>query len=56
MTKDPEVGQDIIIAVTVEDEDVLPMVSKLQLDVARLKVDKLELLRQNVAVQRELKR
>ena len=55
-TKDPEVGQDIIIAVAVEDKDALPMVSKLQQDVARLKVDKLELLRQNVAVQRELKR
>jgi hypothetical protein len=47
MTKDPDLGQDIIIAVTVEDEDE---------DVARLRVDKLELLRQNVAVQRELKR
>ena len=29
---------------------------KLQGDLARLKVDKLELLRQNVAAQREIKR
>ena len=56
MTADSTVGQDIIISVTEEEEDALPMVSKLQQDVARLKVDKLELLRQNVAVQRELKR
>jgi len=51
-----KVAEDLVIGVAVDEEDVVPLVSKLQQDVARLKVDKLELLRQNVAVQRELKR
>ena len=55
-TDSSKVGQDNTIAVTAEDKNVLTMVSKLQQNVARLKVDKLELLRQNVAVQREVKR
>ena len=42
--------------VTVEAAALNSQVSKLQQEVARLKVDKLELLRQNVAAQRELKR
>ena len=51
-----KVAEDLVIGVAVDEEDVVPLMSKLQQDVARLKVDKLELLRQNVAVQRELKR
>ena len=51
-----KLAEDLVIGETVDDDDVVPVLAKLQQDVARLKVDKLELLRQNVAVQRELKR
>jgi len=51
-----DAGHDILITVATDEEAALPIVTRLQQDIARLKVDKLELLRQNVAVQRELKR
>jgi len=42
--------------VTLEGNVVAGQLSKLQDEISKLKVDKLELLRQNVAAQREVKR
>ena len=44
------------IVVNVEEEDQANLAKEYQEELAKLKVEKLELLRQNVAIQRELKR
>ena len=48
-TNDPDV-------VEIDDAEALAQLLKLQEDVSRLKQDKLELLRQNVEAQREVKK
>jgi len=59
VTLDPscqEVVSGSVTMVTLEGNAVAGQLSKLQDEVSKLKVDKLELLRQNVAAQREVKR
>ena len=51
-----EVVSGSVTMVTLEGNAVAGQLSKLQDEVSKLKVDKLELLRQNVAAQREVKR
>merc|ERR1712212_1050187 len=51
-----EVVSGAVTMVTLEGNAVAGQLSKLQDEVSKLKVDKLELLRQNVAAQREVKR
>merc|ERR1712177_203498 len=46
----------VIYIITLEGNVVAGQLSKLQDEISKLKVDKLELLRQNVAAQREVKR
>ena len=59
MSLDPscqEVVSGSVTMVTLEGNVVAGQLSKLQDEISKLKVDKLELLRQNVAAQREVKR
>ena len=59
VTLDPacqEVVSGAVTMVTLEGNAVATQLTKLQDEVSKLKVDKLELLRQNVAAQREVKR
>jgi len=59
MSLDPhcqEVVSGAVTMVTLEGNVVAGQLSKLQDEISKLKVDKLELLRQNVAAQREVKR
>jgi len=51
-----EVVSGAVTMVTLEGNAVAGQLTKLQDEVSKLKVDKLELLRQNVAAQREVKR
>jgi len=51
-----EVVSGAVTMVTLEGNVVAGQLSKLQDEISKLKVDKLELLRQNVAAQREVKR
>lgn len=51
-----EVVSGSVTMVTLEGNVVAGQLSKLQDEISKLKVDKLELLRQNVAAQREVKR
>jgi RAP1 GTPase activating protein 1 len=51
-----EIVSGAVTMVTLEGNAVAGQLSKLQDEVSKLKVDKLELLRQNVAAQREVKR
>ena len=59
MSLDPscqEIVSGSVTMVTLEGNVVAGQLSKLQDEISKLKVDKLELLRQNVAAQREVKR
>ena len=59
MSLDPscqEIVSGNVTMVTLEGNVVAGQLSKLQDEISKLKVDKLELLRQNVAAQREVKR
>ena len=59
MVLDPycqEVVSGPVTMVTLEGNVVAGQLTKLQDEISKLKVDKLELLRQNVAAQREVKR
>ena len=59
MSLDPgcqEIVSGAVTMVTLEGNVVAGQLSKLQDEISKLKVDKLELLRQNVAAQREVKR
>ena len=51
-----EIVSGSVTMVTLEGNVVAGQLSKLQDEISKLKVDKLELLRQNVAAQREVKR
>ena len=51
-----EIVSGNVTMVTLEGNVVAGQLSKLQDEISKLKVDKLELLRQNVAAQREVKR